>query len=103
MKVREIEKKYGITIIYVGMDEEASEICVCGHHASEHFGIGTAGGCRGCGDDKVEARPWVHNFIPESHKEVAARIQAEVGRGFEKREKEKEKRLLAFMKRDRLI
>ncbi|MHC1566174.1 MAG: hypothetical protein ACXQTD_00125 [Candidatus Syntropharchaeia archaeon] len=64
MKGYELAKKYRVTILGQSMFLECDEMCVCGHHISEHYGEGTAGGCRGCGHDKMPYRPFCHNFTP---------------------------------------
>lgn len=57
----ELQEKYGITITNHSMQIECSEICICGHHASEHYGRGSAGQCKGCGS---YAPIGCHNFTP---------------------------------------
>lgn len=79
----EIEKKYGISVINVPMDDLMSPICVCGHHAKDHRNPGTAGVCLECKKrdsalhSLVKQIPSVwrpipvfcgfHNFIPSDH------------------------------------
>ena len=57
----EIEAKYGITVTNHSMQIECSEICLCGHHASEHYYQGSAGQCKKCGS---YAPNGCHNFTP---------------------------------------
>lgn len=62
IKANKLEEKYGITVINTPMDYSISEYCICGHHASEHKGKGTAGKCTEC----FESSLIVHNFQPRS-------------------------------------
>lgn len=56
----ELAEKYKVTILGWGLDEECSETCVCGHHISLHYGIGSAGYCKLCAQIPYVA----HNFRP---------------------------------------
>lgn len=65
----ELEKKYKVTIVNwppTGLknNQQCPEYCICGHHISKHYGIGTAGQCRECGYFPTS----VHNFQPLSTK-----------------------------------
>ena len=56
----ELEKKYKVTILNHSLFLECDEMCECGHHISEHSGVGTGGRCRMC----CPAGQGVHNFSP---------------------------------------
>jgi hypothetical protein len=64
---REIEEKYGITVINVPLDDLMSPICLCGHHAKYHKNQGTAGKCVICQPTLAHTLGVVHNFIPTEH------------------------------------
>ena len=90
----ELAEKYKVTIIGQSMFLECDEMCKCGHHISEHYGIGTEGGCRGCDDDKIPIRIYVHNFTPARPRVIDYKIYKKVmetGYFKEKSIKEEEK------------
>jgi len=73
----ELAKKYDITVINHSMFLECSDICVCGHHVSDHKNQGSAGYCEKCtpnhgsvtfspdgGVTITTTTAYCHNFVP---------------------------------------
>lgn len=66
MNGHELEKKYGITITNHSLFLECSDMCICGHHASVHHGMGSGGKCDICMPPLQNGMyyPFAHNFVP---------------------------------------
>ncbi len=73
----ELEEKYGITIIFFPLyNELENEYCLCGHHAMQHSGKGSAGRCEMCKTPPESC----HNFMPrQAREEVEEYIQQQKG------------------------